>query len=82
VRVLLVTAEVECSKCREAKAVLAKMSERFADLEIVAMKVNDPEAAAYGIVMSPTVIVGDTVVASGRAPNEARLATFLEGQTG
>ncbi len=81
-RVLLVTAEAECAKCREAKAILARIAERIEGVEVVSLKVSDPEAAAYGIVMSPTVIVDDTIIASGRAPNERRLAAFLQGRSG
>jgi len=78
VRLVLVTAEVECGKCREAKAVLGRVAERFPEVEVRVLKTTDPEAAAYGIVMSPTVIVDNTIIASGRAPNEKRLAAFIE----
>jgi len=74
-----VTAEVECAKCREAKAILARIARQLPGVEIVALKATDPEAAAYGIVMSPTVIVDNTIIASGRAPNEKKLTAFLEG---
>ena len=77
-RIVLVTAEVECGKCREAKAVLGRVAERLPGVEVRVLKTTDPEAAAYGIVMSPTVIVDNTIIASGRAPNEKRLAAFIE----
>jgi len=81
-RLVLVTAEVECAKCREAKAILARMAERFAGVEVVTMKATDSEAARYGIVMSPTVVVDETIIASGRVPNEKRLVAYLEEVTG
>jgi thiol-disulfide isomerase/thioredoxin len=82
VRILLVTAETECAKCREARAILARVAERLGDVEVVALKATDPEAAVYGIVMSPTVIVDDTIISSGRPPNERKLTAFLEGRSG
>ncbi|MBM3501932.1 MAG: thioredoxin family protein [Armatimonadetes bacterium] len=79
-RILLVTAEVECAKCREAKAILARVAEQIEGVEIVSMRTSDPEAAVYGIVMSPTVIVENTIIASGRPPNEKKLVAFLQAQ--
>jgi len=78
VNIVLVTAEVECSKCREAKAILGRVTERFPEIEVRVLKTTDPEAAAYGIVMSPTVIVDNTIIASGRAPNEKKLTAFIQ----
>jgi predicted DsbA family dithiol-disulfide isomerase len=78
VRIVLVAAEVECSECREAKAILGRVTERFPELEVQSLKTTDAEAAAYGVVMSPTVIVDNTIVASGRAPNERKLTAFIE----
>ena len=77
-RITLLTAEVECAKCREAKAVLARVHERFPQVDVRILKCTDPEASEYGIVMSPTVIVDDTLIASGRAPREDRLVAYLE----
>jgi len=81
-KLVLVAAEKECTRCREARAVLARLAERFPDLEIALLKVTDPEAAQYGIVMSPTVILDNTILASGRAPNEKKLIAFLEARRG
>jgi len=78
VRILLITAEVECAKCREAKATLARVAEQFPGVEVDSLKATDPQAAVYGIVMSPTVIVEDTIISSGRAPNEKKLTAFLQ----
>jgi len=80
VRITLVTADVECAKCREVKAVLGRVAERFPTVEVQVLRANDPEAAAYGIVMSPTVIVDTTIIASGRVPNERKLTAFIEAE--
>jgi hypothetical protein len=80
-RIVLVVAERECAKCREAKEVLGRIAGRFPDVEVTSLTVTDPAAAAYGIVMAPTTILDGTIIASGRPPNEARLAAFLEADS-
>jgi hypothetical protein len=77
-RIVLVVAETECAKCRKAKEVLGRIAGRFPDVEVTSLAVTDPAAAPYGIVMSPTTILDGTIIASGRPPNEAKLAAFLE----
>ena len=77
-RIVLLTGEKECTKCRETKALLRRVAERFPAVEVEVLKSGAPEAADYGIVMVPTTILGNTIVASGRAPNEARLVAYLE----
>lgn len=81
-KIALIVAEQECDKCRQAKAILERITQRFPQIEYVALRSDDPEAAAYGVVMSPTVVVDDTIVASGRAPNEGKLTAFIEQTIG
>ncbi len=77
-RIVLVIGEQECSKCRKAKKILGKIVEEYPSVEWVTLRYDEPEAAEYGIVMSPTVIVDNTIIASGRAPNQKRLTAFIE----
>jgi glutaredoxin len=82
VKIILVTAERECDKCRQAKETLARLKERFPEVEVRQLQSEDLEAAPYGVVMSPTVIVDETIIASGRAPNAARLTSYVESILG
>ena len=77
-RIALIVAPQECDKCRQAKAILQRVTERFPEIEYAVLQTDDPAAAPYGVVMSPTVIVDDTIIASGRAPNEQKLSAFIE----
>jgi len=76
-RAIVLVAERECDQCREAKAVLGRLAEQFPGLEVQVLRTIDAEAAPYGVVMSPTVILDNMIVASGRAPNERKLAAYL-----
>lgn len=80
-KIVLLTADRECAKCRKAKAILARIAERFPHVQIEILRVSDPAAAPYGIVMSPTVVVDDTIIASGRPPNEEKLAAYIEANS-
>lgn len=77
-RIVLITADNECAKCREAKDVLAKVAQRFPWVEVETLKTSEPAAASYGPVMSPTVIVDNIIITSGRAPSESKLVAYIE----
>ncbi len=76
-RIVLVTSDRECDKCRQAKEIIGRIRERFPQIEFEAFRSDEPGAEPYGVVMSPTVIVDDLIVVSGRAPNEKRLLAHV-----
>lgn len=77
-RIVLLTSARECAKCRQAKEIIQRVSERNPSVETLLLRTDDPQAARYGVVLSPTVIVDDTIVASGRAPNERKLLDYID----
>jgi len=77
-RIVLITSEQECDKCRQAKEIIGRVRERFPQVEFRAVRCDEPEAEPYGIVMSPTVVLDGMIVASGRAPNERKLVAYVE----
>lgn len=77
-KIVLLTAPRECAKCREAKAIIQRISERNPSVETLLLRTDDPQAARYGVVLSPTVVVDDTIVTSGRAPNERKLLAYID----
>jgi len=77
-RIVLITGEQECDKCRQAKQIIGRVRERFPQVECQTLRSDEPEAEPYGVVMSPTVVVDEMIVASGRAPNERKLVAYVE----
>lgn len=81
-RIVLLTGEQECKKCRQAKDIIGRLVDDYPSLEWQTLRADEPESEAYGIVMSPTVVVDDTIITSGRAPNEKRLRAYVEAALG
>ena len=56
------------------------LSERCGpEVEYQVLDAMDPAADAYGVLMTPTMIVGDMVVSVGRAPRAEKLEEMVRG---
>jgi len=76
--ITLIEADRPCSECRAAQKTLAAICEAFEGR--VALRVlhrSDAEAQAYGVVMTPVVVVGDVVFSMGRRPPVGRLEAYV-----
>jgi len=82
VKIVILTGDRECEKCRKAKEIVARVVEPYPSAEVELLRADSPEAAHYGVVMVPTVAIDDTIVSSGRPPNEKRLRAFVESELG
>jgi protein-disulfide isomerase len=56
-----------CAKCTRAEREALKAAEQFpGQVEVHKLDALGPEADAYGLIVTPTVVVNDVVVSSGR----------------
>lgn len=63
-----------CAKCKRAEEEAKKVAERFlGQVRVSKLDAMSPEAMEYGLLVTPAVVVGGRVVASGKIPSEKEL---------
>ena len=75
--VTTIEADKPCSECIATRKVLAGLREKLPGLTVEVLHRSDPAAQAYGIIMTPVVIVDGLVVSMGRRPPAGRLEAIL-----
>jgi hypothetical protein len=72
-----------CANCKRAEREAHKAAESFPDqVEVLHLDALGPEAQAYGLMVTPVVVVGDQVVATGRVVPAAKLIPIIQEQIG
>ena len=68
-----------CANCKRAEREALKAAEQYpGQVEVVKLDALGPEAEAYGLVVTPVVVVGEQVVGSGRVVPAHKLIPILE----
>jgi predicted DsbA family dithiol-disulfide isomerase len=79
IHIILIESELTCDQCEIAKRVIDRMVEKYpGQIEVKVLDVLDPEADKYGIVMTPTVVVNNTIISTHRAPRPERLEAMIK----
>jgi thiol-disulfide isomerase/thioredoxin len=72
-----------CAKCKRAEREAQAAAERFPGLvEVVKLDALGPEAEAYGMMVTPTTVIGDEVVASGKVLMADQLVPLIQSRLG
>ncbi len=72
-----------CSKCKRAEQEARKAAARFpGQVEVIKLDAFAPEAEAYGMIVTPTVVLNDEVVGSGRVVPAEQLASRMREALG
>ena len=67
-----------CAKCRRAEREALEAARAFAGrVEVAKLDALDPATEAYGLVVTPAVVVGDELVGSGRIVPAAELGEHI-----
>ena len=68
-----------CGKCIKTREMAEKVAkEHPGKVEVMDFPALSPEAEKYGVVLTPTTIVEEQVVATGSIPNEAKLEEIVK----
>lgn len=68
-----------CARCKRAEREARRAAERYpGQVEVVKLDALGPEADALGMVITPTVVVGDEVIGRGKVIRAERLTAHLE----
>jgi hypothetical protein len=68
-----------CANCQRAEREARKAAAKFpGQVEVLHLDALGPEANQYGLMVTPVMVVGEEVVASGKALPAAQLAPIIE----
>lgn len=68
-----------CANCKRAEREARKAAEQFpGQVEVVHLDALGPEAAQYGLMVTPVIVVGEEVVSTGRVLPAPKLKPFIE----
>lgn len=71
--------EPPCVKCRKTEEVARKVGERFPGRVMVEKHLAlSEEGDKYGVMLTPTVVINDKVVAVGKVPTESNFEKFYQ----
>lgn len=79
IKIIIIESELQCDQCQLAERVVHQIAEKYpGQIDIRTLDVLDPEADKFGIVMTPTVVVNNTIISTHRAPRLERLESLVK----
>ncbi|MEM0247273.1 MAG: thioredoxin family protein [Desulfurococcaceae archaeon] len=71
--------EPPCAKCKAAEKVAKEVAEEFSGkVKVVKLPALSEEANRYGVFITPSIVVNDKLVFSGRVPSRTELKKAIE----
>ena len=68
-----------CANCKRAEREALKAAKGFpGQVEVVHLDALGPEAQAYGLMVTPVIVVGEEVVSTGKVLPAPRLVPIIE----
>jgi protein-disulfide isomerase len=68
-----------CASCKRAEREALKAAKEFpGQVEVVHLDALGPEAQQYGLMVTPVIVLGDQIAATGKVIPAARLAPMIE----
>ena len=72
-----------CANCKRAEREALKAAESFpGQVEVLHLDALGPEAQPYGLMVTPVVVVGEDVVATGKVLPSQKLVPIIEKHLG
>lgn len=72
-----------CANCKRAEREVLKAAETFpGQVEVVHLDALGPEAQQYGLMVTPVIVVGEEVVATGKVLPALRLVPIIKKHLG
>jgi hypothetical protein len=72
-----------CANCMRAEKQAKQAAEQFpGQVEVIKLDALGPEAADYGLMVTPMVIVGEQVVGTGKVVPAGKLVPIIQAQLG
>ena len=72
-----------CAKCKKLKEVAKALAQKYpGKVEVVEFSAMSPEGDKYGVVLTPTTVVNEKVMATGNVPSECDLEEVIKKEIG
>jgi len=72
-----------CANCKRAEREARKAARQFpGQIEVVKLGALGPEAEPYGLMVTPTVVIDDEIIGTGKVVPADRLADYIRGVLG
>ena len=72
-----------CANCMRAEKQAKRAADQFpGQVEVIKLDALGPEAAEYGLMVTPMVVVGDQVVGTGKVVPVVKLVPIIQAQLG
>jgi hypothetical protein len=79
----IVVSPTKCKKCDACRAMASELAAKYpGQIEVNIILANTPEADRYGVVLPPTVVVADFIVAAGNIPRRDALEDIIRTELG
>ena len=70
-----------CANCKRAEREALKAAEQFpGQVEVVHLDALGPEAQQYGLMVTPVIVVGEQVVATGKVMPAPKLIPIIQAK--
>lgn len=80
-QVVLIKSPTNCRKCVAARQLLDALAAEFGDeLAVTELVSISDEAARYGILLTPAIVINDFIVSTGKVPRLEKLRAWLQQQ--
>ena len=67
-----------CARCKKAEQIAREVASELSNVEVEKFDVFSKEADKYGIMMTPTIVVGEKVAFVGKVPTKEELKAVLK----
>lgn len=77
--------KADCKKCRESEQLVQEILDELGAgdrVDFVKLTLQDPRAAIHGVMVTPSLVIDDRVVADGKLPDRKKLRDYLASQLG
>lgn len=72
-----------CARCKEVTKRTMKVAEKYpGKVEVTKFDALSAEGDKYGILMTPTIVINDRVVAIGKVPSEGDIEKMIKKEMG
>lgn len=76
--------KADCRKCRQSEEMIEEVLGELgaADVTFLKLTLQDTRAAEQGVMVTPTIVVDDQIVADGKLPDREKFRSFLAAKLG
>ena len=67
-----------CQKCKLAEKIVDRMAKKFKSIKVERFDALSEEGDKYGVMVTPTIVVNDKIIATGKVPSEEKMEEIIK----